>query len=87
MVEKLKCKVCTKYKERIIGRRNFSNKWIKGSDSIRTTNLVDHAKSAYPCHESSMQGRSSKYRSTYILLHISQLFNHLVLFQSKNARS
>lgn len=50
MVEKLKCKVCTKYKERIISKRNFSDKWIEGADSVRTTNLVDHAKSEQHIH-------------------------------------
>ena len=50
VVEKLKCKVCTKYKERIISRRNFSNKWIEGVDSVRTTNLIDHAKSEQHIH-------------------------------------
>ena len=44
VVEKLKCKVCTKYRERIIGRKNFSMKWIEGADSVRTTNVIDHAK-------------------------------------------
>ena len=42
-VEKLKCKVCAKYKDRIISRKNFSGKWIDGADSVRTTNLIDHA--------------------------------------------
>ena len=50
VVEKLKCKVCTKYKERIISKRNFSDKWIEGADSVRTTNLVDHAKSEQHIH-------------------------------------
>ena len=45
VAEKLKCKVCKKYKERIICKKNFSGKWIEGADSVRMTNLVDHAKS------------------------------------------
>ncbi len=43
-VAKLKCRVCTKYRDRIVGRKNFSDKWISGADSVRTTNVVDHAK-------------------------------------------
>ena len=44
VVTKLKCRVCTKYRERILGRKNFSEKWISGADSVRTTNVLDHAK-------------------------------------------
>ena len=40
VVEKLKCKVCTKYKERIIGRRNLSNKWIEVAFILPSTNLL-----------------------------------------------
>ena len=43
-VTKLKCRICAKFKERIIGRRNFSNKWIDGADSVGTTNMCDHVK-------------------------------------------
>ena len=49
-VTKLKCRVCTKYKEKIAGRKNFSDKWINGAHSVRTTNIVDHAKSDQHLH-------------------------------------
>ena len=43
VVEKLKCKVCTRFADRIRGRKNFSEKWIVGADSVRTSNVCDHA--------------------------------------------
>lgn len=50
VVTKLKCQVCAKYRGRILGRKNFSDKWISGADSIRTTTIVDHAKSDQHVH-------------------------------------
>lgn len=50
VVTKLKCRVCTKYRDRILGRKNFSDKWISGADSVRTTNVLDHAKSDQHVH-------------------------------------
>ena len=38
VVTKLKCKGCTKHKL----RKHFSNKWIEGADSIRTSDIRDH---------------------------------------------
>ena len=32
-----------KFKERTYSTRNFSYKWIDGADSIRTSNIKDHA--------------------------------------------
>lgn len=43
VVEKLKCKVCAEFADRIRGRRNFSEKWIVGANSVRTSNVRDHA--------------------------------------------
>lgn len=45
IVDRLKCKVCLKYKSRIEHRRNYSNKWLVGAESIRTSNIRDHARS------------------------------------------
>jgi len=42
IVEKLKCKVCTEFVDKIHGRKHFSDKWICGADSIRTSNVRDH---------------------------------------------
>ena len=37
-------KVCVKFQPKIAGRRNYSNKWIVGADSLRTSNIKDHAR-------------------------------------------
>ena len=44
-VKRLNCTICKKYKERISGRRNYSERWISGADSLRTSNISDHAHS------------------------------------------
>ena len=57
VVVRLNCSVCTKYNERIMGRRNYSNSWIVGAESIRTSNIRDHAKSDQHCHAMSLRLR------------------------------
>ena len=47
IVAKLKCKVCVKFESKIAGRRNYSNKWIVGADSVRTSNIKEHARTDY----------------------------------------
>ena len=42
VVTSLKCRMYSKYKDNIMGRKNFNEKWITGADSVKTT---DHAKS------------------------------------------
>ena len=44
MVSKLKCGVCVKFQSVIERRRNYYDKWITGVDSVRTSNIRDHAK-------------------------------------------
>ena len=43
VVAKLRCKVCLKFKAKITGRRNYSDKWVMGADSFRSSNIKDHA--------------------------------------------
>ncbi len=50
VVEKMKCKVCTKFQPSIEGRKNYSSKWIIGADSIRASNVKDHAKNDQHTH-------------------------------------
>ena len=50
VVAKLKCKVCTEFIDKIRGRKNFSEKWIVGADSVRVSNVYDHAKNEQPTH-------------------------------------
>ena len=49
-VEKLKCKVCVQYQSSIEGRRNYSDKWISGANSVRTSNIRDHSRSDQHAH-------------------------------------
>ena len=49
-VKRLKCKVCLKYKSRIESRRNYSDKWLVGVESVRTSNIRDHACTYMLCH-------------------------------------
>ena len=41
---KLRCAVCVKFRASISSRRKFSPKWILGAESIRSSNIGDHAK-------------------------------------------
>ena len=50
VVRKLRCSVCTKFKANIASRRNFSEKWLCGADSLRTSNIKDHAKADQHVH-------------------------------------
>ena len=45
VVTQLKCSVCAKFKASICSKRNFSMSWITGADSLRTSNIKDHAHS------------------------------------------
>ena len=50
----LKCKVCSEFVERIRGRKNFSDKWIVGADSVRVSNVCDHAQNDQHTHAMSL---------------------------------
>lgn len=50
VVNQLKCKVCSDFAERIRGSKNFSDKWIIGADSVRLSNVCDHAQSDQHAH-------------------------------------
>ena len=55
MVRKFKCSVCSKFRSSIIHKRNFSDRWITGgADSIRTSNIRDHATSEQHSHAMSL---------------------------------
>ena len=43
VVSQLKCKVCVDFADRIRSSENFSDKWIVGADSVRISNVRDHA--------------------------------------------
>ena len=46
-----------KYRDRIVGRKNFSDKWITGADSVRTINVRDHTKSDQHAHAMNLHRR------------------------------
>ena len=43
VVVTLRCSICCWFKERLKSSRNFSDKWISGADSLRTSNIHYHA--------------------------------------------
>ena len=45
VVSQLKCKVCIDFADRIRLSKNFSDKWIVGANSVRISNVCDHAQS------------------------------------------
>lgn len=59
-VTKLQCSVYTKFRARITSKRNFSEKWLLGAESVHTSNIRDHAKAdqhARICWRQSMPDR------------------------------
>ena len=50
IVSKLRCSTCAKFKVKIASRRNFSDRWIVGADSVRTSNIRDHARADQHTH-------------------------------------
>ena len=44
IVTKLRCRVCAKFKTRIATRRNVNERWFRGAESVRTSNICDHAR-------------------------------------------
>lgn len=54
VVAKLKYKVGTEFEEKIKGRKNFSSKWIIGADSVRISNVCDHAHNDHHTHAMSL---------------------------------
>ena len=45
VVSQLKCKACSDFVDRIRGSKNFSDKWIVGTNSVRANNVHDHVQS------------------------------------------
>ena len=56
-VKRMSCTVCAKYQQKIVGKRNYSERWISGTDSFRTINVCDHAHSAQHQHAMSLLKR------------------------------
>ena len=41
----LKCSICSRFKDRLIGRRNYSAAFVDGSGNLRASSFKDHAAS------------------------------------------
>ena len=59
VVDKLNCKVCSEFVDRIRSRKNFSDKWIVGADSVRVSNVRDHAQNNQHLHAMSLLKKRS----------------------------
>ncbi len=59
IVTHLRCSVCTKFESYIKSGRNYSSKWIYGADSLRTSNIRDHARSDQHVHALNLLRRES----------------------------
>ena len=42
--------MCIQYQSSVKGRRNYSDKWVLGADSVRTSNIQDHSCSEQHAH-------------------------------------
>ena len=54
VVTQLKCKVCTEFVEKIRSRKNFNDSWIVGAESVRISNVRNHAKNDQHTHAMSL---------------------------------
>ena len=59
VVRKLKCMVCARFRSQILRKRNFSNRWIDGADSVCTSNIRDHASSEQHSHAMALLQREA----------------------------
>lgn len=50
MVERFKCKICTRYELSIDRRKKYSNKWIVGTESVCASNVRDRAQNEQHTH-------------------------------------
>ena len=41
----LKCSICTRFRDRLVGRRNYSAAYIEGSVNLRASSYKEHAAS------------------------------------------
>ena len=46
----LKCTVCMKFKDVLRHRRNFNECWVTGANTLKTSNIRDHAQSEQHAH-------------------------------------
>jgi hypothetical protein len=72
IIAQLRCDICANYESSIATRRNYSDKWISGADSVRTSNIRDHSKSDQHIHAMNLLRRDQAKESgeTVLLMHL-----------------
>ena len=75
-VKRLRCSVCSTFKVSIGGERNFSEQWIVGADSVRASNVKDHAQSDQHTHAMMLLKRSKEELQAWRSLHMPPLHRH-----------
>ena len=63
IVTRLRFAVCCIFKVSIATRRNFSEKWLLGAESVHTSNIRDHAKADHHTHAMSLLKKKHARRS------------------------
>lgn len=58
VVTQLRCDACAKFQANIATRRNYSDKWISGTEFVRTSNIRDHCKSDQHSHAMNLLKRN-----------------------------
>ena len=79
IVTKLRCHMCTKHQHSIEERKNYSEKWVTGAESVRTTNVTDHAKSDQHVHAMSLHRKELAHQrgasvASYVPIACSRLY-------------
>ena len=54
-VTKIKCKVCIKYEQNVIGVKGFSKSWINGTTSVKKDSLEKHVKGDPHLHAADLE--------------------------------
>ena len=85
VVTKLKRRICAKHKARINGRKHFSQKWIEGVESIRTSNIRDHANADQHIYAMKIEQRDKHKQKASHLSHYQAL--SLKRFQDRRTRT
>ena len=64
-VTKIKCKVCIKHEQNIIGMKGFSKSWIKGTTSVKKDSLEKHVEGDPHLHAVDLEKKKKLGADTY----------------------
>ena len=87
IVAKLKCRVCTEFVDKIRCRKNFSQKWIVGADSVRISNVRDHARNDQHTHAMSLLKKQQSQSAGLGPCPMLPLLRHLISCQMMRERN